>query len=55
MNWTTLIIATVICYVIYYGVVMGIDLLKNKNGVKDKGLSNGRYGLRRRDTGKHCS
>ena len=37
MNWTTLIIATVICYVIYYGVVMGIDLLRNKNGAKDKG------------------
>ena len=37
MNWTTLIIATVICYVIYYGVVIGIDLLRNKNGAKDKG------------------
>jgi hypothetical protein len=37
MNWTTLFITTFICYVIYYGVVMGIDLLINKNGSQDKG------------------
>tara|TARA_R110000868_G_scaffold411003_2_gene701299 strand:- start:20576 stop:20902 length:327 start_codon:yes stop_codon:yes gene_type:complete len=37
MNWTTLIIGTVVLYLIYYGINIVYDLVKGKKEDKNKG------------------
>lgn len=37
MNWITLIIATSVIYLIYYAVVIGLDLMRSKKGGDSQG------------------